>query len=139
MPLNANIRAAQAVVSSRQRLQKGLSRDASKLMKKPLSIRDAERQYKGSNKSSIARIVKQLEAAKTANFSLVPEPNNGRPRLLSDAEEEAIVCFIIWMQKSGLPASKGEIEDAANTIRTRRDPHAQPVSRMWYSVVYIAQ
>ncbi|KAG7409489.1 hypothetical protein Forpe1208_v010747 [Fusarium oxysporum f. sp. rapae] len=132
MPLNANIRAAQAVVSSRQRLQKGLSRDASKLMKKPLSIRDAERQYKGSNKSSIARIVKQLEAAKTADFSLVPEPNNGRPRLLSDAEEEAIVCFIIWMQKSGLPASKGEIEDAANTIRSRRDPHAQPVSRMWY-------
>ncbi|KAG7408548.1 hypothetical protein Forpe1208_v012392 [Fusarium oxysporum f. sp. rapae] len=132
MPLNANIRAAQAVVSSRQRLQKGLSRDASKLMKKPLSIRDAERQYKGSNKSSIARIVKQLEAAKTADFSLVPEPNNGRPRLLSDAEEEAIVCFIIWMQKSGLPASKGEIEDAANTIRSRRDPHARPVSRMWY-------
>ncbi|KAG4277362.1 hypothetical protein FPRO04_14140 [Fusarium proliferatum] len=132
MPLNANIRAAQAVVSSRQRLQKGLSRDASKLMKKPLSIRDAERQYKGSNKSSIARIVKQLEAAKTADFNLVPEPNNGRPRLLSDAEEEAIVCFIIWMQKSGLPASKGEIEDAANTIRSRRDPHAQPVSRMWY-------
>ncbi|KAG7404146.1 hypothetical protein Forpe1208_v015967 [Fusarium oxysporum f. sp. rapae] len=101
-------------------------------MKKPLSIRDAERQYKGSNKSSIARIVKQLKAAKTADFSLVPEPNNGRPRLLSDAEEEAIVCFIIWMQKSGLPASKGEIEDAANTIRSRRDPHAQPVSRMWY-------
>ncbi|KAJ0135138.1 Inversin-A [Fusarium oxysporum f. sp. albedinis] len=132
MPLNANIRAAQAVVSSRQRLQKGLSRDASKLIKKPLSIRDAERQYKGANKSSIARIVKQLEAAKTADFSLVPEPNNGRPRLLSDAEEEAIVCFIIWMQKSGLPASKGEIEDAANTIRSRRDPHAQPVSRMWY-------
>ncbi|RKK63891.1 hypothetical protein BFJ69_g16819 [Fusarium oxysporum] len=132
MPLNANIRAAQAVVSSRQRLQKGLSRDASKLMKKPLSIRDAERQYKGSSKSSIARIVKQLEAAKTADFSLVPELNNGRPRLLSDAEEEAIVCFIIWMQKSGLPASKGEIEDAANTIRSRRNPHAQPVSRMWY-------
>ncbi|KAF6518245.1 hypothetical protein HZS61_002323 [Fusarium oxysporum f. sp. conglutinans] len=101
-------------------------------MKKPLSIRDAKRQYKGSNKSSIARIVKQLEVAKTADFSLVPEPNNSRPRLLSDAEEEAIVCFIIWMQKSGLPASKGEIEDAANTIRSRRDPHAQPVSRMSY-------
>ncbi|KAG7402830.1 hypothetical protein Forpe1208_v016802 [Fusarium oxysporum f. sp. rapae] len=132
MPLDANVRAAQAVVSSRQRLQKGLSRDAANVMRKPLLIRDAERQYKGSHKSSIARIVKKLEEAKTADFSLVPEPNKGRPRLLSDAEEEAIVCFIIWMQKSGLPASKCEIEDAANTIRSRRDAAAQPVSRMWY-------
>jgi hypothetical protein len=68
MPLNANIRAAQAVVSSRQRLQKGLSRDASNVIRKHLSIRDAERQYKGSHKSSIARIVKKLEEAKTAEF-----------------------------------------------------------------------
>ncbi|RKK71295.1 hypothetical protein BFJ69_g11145 [Fusarium oxysporum] len=132
MPLDVNVRVAQAVVSSRQRLQKGLSRDAANVMKKPLSIRDAERQYKGSHKSSIARIIKKLEEAKTADFSLVPEPNKGRPRLLSDAEEEAIVYFIIWMQKSGLPASKCEIEDAANTIRSRRDAAAQPVSRMWY-------
>ncbi|KAF4331878.1 hypothetical protein FBEOM_14340, partial [Fusarium beomiforme] len=132
MPLNPNIRAAQAVVSSRQRLQKSLSRDASNGPKKPLSIRDAERQYKGSNKSSIARIVKQLEDGKTADFSIVPKPNKGRPRLLSDDEEEAIVSFIIWIQKSGLPASKHEIEDAANTIRSRRDAAAKPVSRMWY-------
>ncbi|PCD21758.1 hypothetical protein AU210_015561 [Fusarium oxysporum f. sp. radicis-cucumerinum] len=132
MPLDANIRAAQAVVSSRQLLQKGLSRDAANVIRKPLLIRDAERQYKGSHKSSIARIVKKLKEAKTADFSLVPEPNKGRPRLLLDAEEEAIICFIIWMQKSGLPASKCEIKDAANIIRSRRDAAAQPVSRIWY-------
>ncbi|TXB97180.1 hypothetical protein FocTR4_00012005 [Fusarium oxysporum f. sp. cubense] len=132
MPSDPNLKAARAVVLSRQRLQKGLSRDASNGLKKPLTLRDAECQYPGSKKSSIARIVKRLEEANTLDFEQVPEPNKGRPRLLSDDEEEAIVSFIIWMQKSGLPASKHEIEDAANTIRSRRDPDAVPVGRMWY-------
>ncbi|PCD22282.1 hypothetical protein AU210_016072 [Fusarium oxysporum f. sp. radicis-cucumerinum] len=126
MPSDPNLKAARAVVLSRQRLQKGLSRDASNGLKKPLTLRDAECQYPGSKKSSIARIVKRLEEANTLDFEQVPEPNKGRPRLLSDDEEEAIVSFIIWMQKSGLPASKHEIEDAANTIRSRRDPDAVP-------------
>jgi hypothetical protein len=132
MHTDPNIRAAQAVVSSRQRLQKSLSRDASNKPKKPLSIRDTQSQYKGSNKSSIARLIKKLEDAKTTDFSRIPDAIMGRPRLLLDDEEEAIVCFIIWMQKSGLPAAKNEIEDAADTIRRRRDPNAPPVSRMWY-------
>ncbi|KAG7408017.1 hypothetical protein Forpi1262_v018124 [Fusarium oxysporum f. sp. raphani] len=38
----------------------------------------------------------------------------------------------MWMERSGLPACKGEVEDAANTLRLRRNPDAQPVSRMWY-------
>ncbi|KAF9765513.1 hypothetical protein IL306_002194 [Fusarium sp. DS 682] len=130
MPSNPNLKAAQAVVLSRQRLQKGLFRDASNGPKKALSVRDAERQYPGSKKSSIARIVKRLEEAKTLDYEQVVEPNKGRPRLLSDDEEEAIVSFIIWVQKSGLPASKHEIEDAANTIRSRRDPDTAPVRRM---------
>ncbi|SCO92428.1 uncharacterized protein FRV6_16556 [Fusarium oxysporum] len=132
MPSDPNLKAARAVVLSRQRLQKGLSRDASNGLKKPFTLRDAECQYPGSKKSSIARIVKRLEEANTLDFEQVPEPNKGRPRLLSDDEEEAIVSFIIWMQKSGLPASKHEIEDAASTIRSRRDPDAVPVGRMWY-------
>ncbi|KAG7402430.1 hypothetical protein Forpe1208_v017230 [Fusarium oxysporum f. sp. rapae] len=56
----------------------------------------------------------------------------GRPRLFSEEENGAIVCFIIWMQKSGLPASKSKIEDDADTIRSRRDPDAVPVGKMWY-------
>ncbi|KAM5358512.1 hypothetical protein ACJA88_015339 [Fusarium oxysporum] len=132
MPSDPNLKAARAVVLSRQRLQKGLSRDASNGLKKALTLRDAECQYPGSKKLSIARIVKRLEEANTLDFEQVSEPNKGRPRLLSDEEEEAIVSFIIWMQKSGLPASKHEIEDAANTIRSRRDPDAVPVGGMWY-------
>jgi hypothetical protein len=36
------------------------------------------------------------------------------------------------MQKSGLPVSKHEIVDAVNTIRSRHDPDAAPVGKMWY-------
>ncbi|KAG7407488.1 hypothetical protein Forpe1208_v013118 [Fusarium oxysporum f. sp. rapae] len=132
MPSIPNIKAAQAVVISRQRLQKGLSRDASNGPKKALSLRDAERRYPGSKRPSIARIIKQLEAANTLDYELVIRPNMGRPRLLSDDEDEAIVSFVMWMQKSGLPASKSEIVDAVNTIRSRRDADAKPVGKMWY-------
>ncbi|KAG7408966.1 hypothetical protein Forpi1262_v017895 [Fusarium oxysporum f. sp. raphani] len=132
MPSIPNIKAAQAVVISRQRLQKGLSRDASNGPKKALSLRDAERRYPGSKRPSIARIIKQLEAANTLDYELVIQPNMGRPRLLSDDEDEAIVSFVMWMQKSGLPASKSEIVDAVNTIRSRRDADAKPVGKMWY-------
>ncbi|KAJ0132112.1 Uncharacterized protein HZ326_24799 [Fusarium oxysporum f. sp. albedinis] len=86
-----------------------------------LSLRDAERRYPGSKRPSIARIIKQLEAANTLDYELVIQPNMGRPRLLSDDEDEAIVSFVMWMQKSGLPASKSEIVDVVNTIRSRRD------------------
>ncbi|KAG6996923.1 hypothetical protein FocnCong_v014994 [Fusarium oxysporum f. sp. conglutinans] len=132
MPSDANVKAAQAVVISRQRLQKGLYRDASNAPNRPFSLRDAERRYPGSKWPSIARIVKKLEAANSADYNDVIEPVIGRPRLFSEEEDEAIVCFIIWMQKSGVPASKAEIEDAANTIRSRRDPGAVPVGKMWY-------
>ncbi|KAK2688283.1 hypothetical protein QWA68_013067 [Fusarium oxysporum] len=85
MHLSANLRAAQAIISARQRLLRGRIRDAAHL----------------------------------------PDDRGGRPRLLTDDEEEAIVAFVVWMQKSGLPASKYEVEDTANTLRRRRDPDAK--------------
>ncbi|KAI8411395.1 hypothetical protein FOFC_07989 [Fusarium oxysporum] len=106
-----NLRAAQTVVSSRLRFQRGLAR---------------------SKHTTIGRIAKKLEAANTLNIEEVPNTRIGRPRLLTDDEEEAIVAFVVWMQRSGLPASKYEVEDAANTLRRRRDPDAKPVSKMWY-------
>ncbi|RKK61044.1 hypothetical protein BFJ69_g17162 [Fusarium oxysporum] len=57
----------------------------------------------------------------------------GRPRMLIDVEEEAIVSFVIYKKKAGLPASKGEIEEAAITLRLRRSPDAKPVRKTWYS------
>ncbi|KAI8409854.1 hypothetical protein FOFC_07888 [Fusarium oxysporum] len=132
MHSSANLRAAQAIVSARQRLLRGRIRDAAREATQPLTLRQAEERFPGSKRATIARIVKKLEAANSLNPEDLPDDRGGRPRLLTDDEEEAIVAFVVWMQKSGLPASKYEVEDAANTLRRRRDPDAKSVSRMWY-------
>ena len=129
----ANLKAAQAVVSSRIRSKRGLSRHARNGTNRPLSLREAEKRYPGSKHTTIGRIAKKLEAANTLNISEVPDRRIGRPRLLTDEEDEAIVAFVVWMQRSGLPSSKYEVEDAALTLRRRRDPDAKHISKMWYS------
>jgi hypothetical protein len=131
-PSSVNVKAAQAVITSRQRFQKSLTRDASST-KQPLSLREAEARYPGSNRASIDRVIKKLEAANTLNYSEVTEARIGRPRQLTDEEEEGVVAFVVWRKRSGEHASKKEVEEAANTIRRRRDPDAKPVGRMWYS------
>ncbi|KAJ4052014.1 hypothetical protein NW756_001450 [Fusarium oxysporum] len=121
MYLPANLKAAQAVISSRLCFQRGLAYDLSKQL---LSLREAEKHYLGSKHITISRIVKKLEAVNTLLIKDIPNERIGRLRLLTDEEEEAIVAFVIWMQKSGLPAFKYEVKDAANTLRRRRDPEA---------------
>lgn len=37
------------------------------------------------------------------------------------------------MERAGFPASKKQVEDAANTLRRQRDPEATPLSKFWYT------
>ncbi|KIL95615.1 hypothetical protein FAVG1_00352 [Fusarium avenaceum] len=127
-PSSANIKAAQAVIASRQLFPKSLTRGTSST-KQPLSLREAAARYPGATRASIDRIVKRLEAANTLNYSEVTEVRRGPPRLLTDDDEEGVVAFVIWRKRSGEPASKKEVEEAANTIRRHRDPHAKPTSQ----------
>jgi transposase len=62
---------------------------------KPLSIRDVAARYPGSSSASVQRLVKLLETGDTPR-------QVGRPRLLTDEEEEAIIAFVIWMDVVGL-------------------------------------
>ncbi|OBS17414.1 hypothetical protein FPOA_12063 [Fusarium poae] len=133
MTSQVNLLAGQAVVRSRVRHRRGLISSATGALQQPLSVREAAKRYRGSNRGSISRVIKRLEAANTLDASELVDGIVGRPRLLTDEEEEAIVSFVIWMDRSGLPAAKYEIEDAANTLRRRRDPEAEPLSKMWYS------
>ncbi|KAF9776956.1 hypothetical protein IL306_004789, partial [Fusarium sp. DS 682] len=127
MPSLTNLKASQVVVLSRQ--QKGLSRAASNGTNRPLTLREAEGRYPGSSRASVGRIVKKLEAANTVGYEDIPNLHGGRPRLLTDEENEAIAGYIIWMHDSGLPATKFEIEDAANSLRCRRNPDSKPISK----------
>ncbi|KAJ4050683.1 hypothetical protein NW761_005480 [Fusarium oxysporum] len=103
----ANLKAAQQVVYSRALAQKGRPRDASSGIKAPLSVRAAVKNNAGSNKSSVARIIKLLEAANVPDAAAVAFPTMGRPRMLTDEENEAIMAFVIWREGAGLPACKG--------------------------------
>ncbi|KAI6767611.1 hypothetical protein HG530_005620 [Fusarium avenaceum] len=83
-PSSANIKAAQAVIASRQRFQKSLTRGTSST-KQPLSLREAAARYPGATRASIDRIVKRLEAANTLNYSEVTEARRAccRPATLA--------------------------------------------------------
>ncbi|SCO91023.1 uncharacterized protein FRV6_15151 [Fusarium oxysporum] len=82
----ANLKAAQQVVYSRALAQRGRSRDASSGIKAPLSVRAAVKNNAGSNKSSVARIIKLLEAANVPDAAAVAFPTMGRPRMDPEAK-----------------------------------------------------
>lgn len=127
MPASANLRAAKEVVASRANQARAPRRNAASYSRKPISIRAACAKHEGASVTSVSRLIKKLE-----NPDSDVSPPRGRPRLLTVEEDEAIVAFVVWMERSGFPANKPEIEDAANTLRLRRDPLAKPVSKMWY-------
>ncbi|KAM4061655.1 DDE superfamily endonuclease [Hirsutella rhossiliensis] len=53
-------------------------------------------------------------------------------RLLSDNEDDAIAAYVTWLQRSGFPASKIQVESAALTLLQRRNPNAKPPGKNWY-------
>jgi hypothetical protein len=120
-----NLKAAREVIASRARFANRPHRVAAGVTK-PISVRAATAKHKASSSSAVDRLIKKLE-----NPDSVRPP--GRPRLLTSEEEDAIVAFVTWMEKAGFPASKAEIEDAANTLRRRRDPEAKAVGKSWYA------
>ncbi|KAJ4175517.1 hypothetical protein NW759_17768 [Fusarium solani] len=123
MSAQLNLRAAAEVLRSRAGASR--ARNAASNAKKPLSVRNATKIYKGSSSSSVQRRITQLRDGDVAR-----QP--GRPRALTDEEDESLIAFVILTQKTGFPATRGEVEDAANSLRRKRDPKAADLSRMWY-------
>ncbi|KJZ70330.1 hypothetical protein HIM_10298 [Hirsutella minnesotensis 3608] len=92
--------------------------------RKPLSIRTAAARFKVS-KSQLQRAIQEILTG------IVPEAP-GRPRRLDEAEDDALVAYVVWLQRGGFPATKLQLEGAYNAIRLARDASAKPVSRHWY-------
>ncbi|KAF5133390.1 hypothetical protein E5D57_004014 [Metarhizium anisopliae] len=40
-------------------------------------------------------------------------------------------AYVQWMERTGMPATREQLEGAANTIRLRRNPNASGVSPNW--------
>lgn len=113
-------KAARAILDSRAR------KSSLRGITKTLSCRQASRIYDVST-SEVFRQLKNLESGS----SDTPRPQ-GRPRALTHTEDDAIAAYVMWMERAGFPASKLQVEEAANSFRLQRDPESSPLSRAWY-------
>ncbi|EHK39755.1 hypothetical protein TRIATDRAFT_288479 [Trichoderma atroviride IMI 206040] len=113
----AAFKAAAAILADRDRAQiRG---------QKPLSIRNAAVKF-NTSPSAVQRALSSLQK---------PDPiprSPGRPRSLMNAEDEALVAFVMWFQRAGFQITKSQLVSAANDIRRRRDPEFEDVGKNWY-------
>ncbi|KAM4067629.1 DDE superfamily endonuclease [Hirsutella rhossiliensis] len=120
-------RAVKLVLESRESFETGSRRQTRKsgqgAVQKPVSVRQAAAIF-GVAKSTVQKGI----ARRHGDIGRI-----GRPRLLSDDEDDAIAAYVIWLQQSGFPASKAHVESAALSLLQRRNPDAKPPSRAWYS------
>lgn len=52
--------------------------------------------------------------------SLSIPKKRGRPRLISAEEEAGLVAYVVWLKRSGFPAEKSQVEEAARELRLSR-------------------
>lgn len=115
------VQAARHILMARNRPQRS-ARD------KPLSLRAAATAF-GTSKSDVQRHLKALDRSGRPAFSDRPV---GRPRNLDDSEDRALVAYIMWLERCGFPATRTQVEEAANLLRQSRTPPAGPVGEGWY-------
>ncbi|KAM4056426.1 Tc5 transposase DNA-binding domain-containing protein [Hirsutella rhossiliensis] len=120
-PNDNALAAARDVIASRRPPRAALRR-ATTPQRTPLSIRKAAPRYK-VNRGAVERAIRSLENPFARG--------QGRPTALTEDEDNALVAYIQWMERTGIPAGKEQLEAAANTIRQRRDPSSRPMSQNW--------
>ncbi|KAK2668023.1 hypothetical protein RAB80_015402 [Fusarium oxysporum f. sp. vasinfectum] len=95
---------------------------------KPLTVREAADRFSAS-KSAVSRHLKSMKLYGKPDFS---DNSRGRPRNLDEAEERAVIAYIVWLERAGFPCNQLLIEEAANDLRASRTPPAGPVGDGWY-------
>ncbi|KAG8664959.1 uncharacterized protein FPOAC1_012936 [Fusarium poae] len=90
---------------------------------KPLTVREAADRFSAS-KSTVGRHLKSMKLYGKPDFS---DNSRGRPRNLGEAEERAVIAYIVWLERAGFPCNQLLIEEAANDLRASRTPPAGPV------------
>lgn len=116
--LTPAFKAAAAVLTDRHLPQQG---------RKGLSVRNAAVQFKTSS-SAVQRAISSL-----LKPDLRPPRWPGRPRSLTKEDDEALVAYVMLLQRGGFPATKSQLVNAANSLRRRRDPDIADLGRNWYA------
>ena len=75
--------------------------------------------------TTLWRAVKALEKADIS-------PPQGRPCYLTADEDDALVAYIQYLQRTGVPATAEQVISLAGELAARRDAHLEPPSRSWY-------
>ncbi|KAG7403079.1 hypothetical protein Forpi1262_v018841 [Fusarium oxysporum f. sp. raphani] len=119
--LNPAVAAARAILLSQRRHRK--TKEG-----KPLTVREAADRFSAS-KSAVGRHLKSMKLYGKPDFS---DNSRGRPRNLDEAEERAVIVYIVWLERAGFPCNQLLIEEAANDLRASRTPPAGPVGDGWY-------
>ncbi|KAF4587431.1 hypothetical protein GQ602_004124 [Ophiocordyceps camponoti-floridani] len=89
-----------------------------------MSLRTAATRF-GVSKSAVARAIEQIEGRR-------PRVKAGKPTLLTDQEDEALIGFIHWLDTTGSPATKPQVMKACHALMKRRNSEAKPPSDSWY-------
>ncbi|KAF5671128.1 hypothetical protein FDENT_11012 [Fusarium denticulatum] len=115
--LNPAVMAARAIMISQARY--------CNTKEKPLTICAAAERY-GASKTSIGRHLQSMKLLGKPAFS---DNSVGRPRNLDEAEERAVVAYIVWLERAGFPCNQQLIEAAVNDLRASRTPPEGPLQK----------
>lgn len=80
----------------------------------------------GTSKGTVQRILA------TSSSSYIPPGPRGRPATLTPSEDAAVAAYVVWMEKSGFPAEKSQVEEAALGFLTARNIPNAKINKMWY-------
>ncbi|KAJ4176639.1 hypothetical protein NW759_017515 [Fusarium solani] len=81
-------------------------------------------------------IAEKLEVTKAAvEKAMRPKPaaKSGRPPLITPEEEAGLVPYFVWLERSGFPAERSQVEEAEREFRRSRGFPGSPFNKNWYS------
>lgn len=120
----AYLRVSKAVRSARdnaKRFTRSTRKAASTTKTKPGSYRDIAKKEK-------------VSVGTAHRAATVKSPaKRGRPPLVTAEEEAGLVAYVIWLERSGFPAERAQVEEAAREFRLSMAFPNSPFNKNWYS------
>lgn len=121
------LRARKAIINARDNAQRftrttrGITKSTPQ---QPGPVRDIASKTKVS-KSLVREVL-------NSSSSPLETSKRRRPNTLTPVEEAGLVAYIVWLERSGFPADKRQVEEAAMEIRSRQGVENVNFSKHWY-------
>ncbi|KAL8367060.1 hypothetical protein RB599_010969 [Gaeumannomyces hyphopodioides] len=126
------IAAAIRFVKSRDARQKRVS--LARTCRGPAATKiESLRAYCTRVKLPLASVQKHVSAIEKTGRPYVSTYRTGRPRTLTDAEDDALTAWVAALDVAGLPPRKRTVINAANQLRQLRTPPEAPVKDRFFS------